>query len=255
MEVDLEVVDPLRNFLFGPPGAGGLDLVSLNIQRGRDHGLADYNSTRIAYGLDAYDSFSDLTSDPALQEELQSLYGSINDVDLWVGLLAEDHTHGSSVGELTGRIIADQFERLRDGDRFFYENVFGRSEISMIERTTLADIIERNTNVDDLQDNVFFFRAEVRGTVTSEMASLVADSTRSNDRDRDSGIEGVSLDLLDEEGEVIATTATNRRGVYQFRDFDETGNYQIRLSETGETIDVLISTGNQRLHGLDFLIA
>jgi hypothetical protein len=38
-EVDARVVDAIRNFLFGPPGAGGLDLASLNIQRGSDQGL------------------------------------------------------------------------------------------------------------------------------------------------------------------------------------------------------------------------
>src|SRR5262249_26968262 len=41
-ELDSTVVNSVRNFLFGPPGSGGLDLASLNIQRGRDHGLADY---------------------------------------------------------------------------------------------------------------------------------------------------------------------------------------------------------------------
>jgi peroxidase len=94
-EVDLEVVDSLRNFLFGPPGAGGFDLVSLNIQRGRDHGLNDYNSTRVAYGLDPVDSFADITSDVELQGKLQSLYGDVNNIDLWVGLLAEDYVRGA----------------------------------------------------------------------------------------------------------------------------------------------------------------
>lgn len=33
-EIDTTVVDDVRNFLFGPPGAGGFDLAALNIQRG-----------------------------------------------------------------------------------------------------------------------------------------------------------------------------------------------------------------------------
>jgi peroxidase len=49
--VDIHIVDDLRNFLFGAPGAGGFDLAALNIQRGRDHGLLSYNETRRRLGL------------------------------------------------------------------------------------------------------------------------------------------------------------------------------------------------------------
>src|SRR5262249_51528352 len=62
-EIDTRVVNSVRNFLFGPPGAGGFDLASLNIQRGRDHGLADYNTVRAAYGLARVTSFAGITSD------------------------------------------------------------------------------------------------------------------------------------------------------------------------------------------------
>src|SRR5204862_7385822 len=90
-EIDNQVVDGVRNFLFGPPGAGGFDLASLNIQRGRDHGLADYNSTREAYGLPRVTSFSQITSDATLAGRLQALYGTVDNRALWVGGLSGDH--------------------------------------------------------------------------------------------------------------------------------------------------------------------
>src|SRR6185295_17624543 len=124
-EMDNQLVDSLRNFLFGAPGQGGLDLASLNIQRGRDHGLADYNSVRAAYGLPRVTSFAQITSDTTLQQKLQTLYnGDVNNIDLWVGAMAEDHVPGTSVGPLVRRILADQFQRLRDGDRFWYQRTF-----------------------------------------------------------------------------------------------------------------------------------
>ncbi|QDV48920.1 peroxidase family protein [Gimesia fumaroli] len=155
-EIDNELVDDVRNFLFGPPGADGFDLASLNIQRGRDHGLADYNATRVALGLSEVESFSDITSDPEVAAKLEQLYGTVDNIDLWVGGLAEDHLPGSSMGETFTAIIVDQFERLRDGDRFWYENVFSGDALDEISGTTLADVIERNTDVSGLQENVFF---------------------------------------------------------------------------------------------------
>jgi peroxidase len=156
-EIDPYVVDDVRNFLFGSPGAGGFDLAALNIQRGRDHGLPGYKAVRMVLGLGVAQSFADISSDPVVQQELASVYNSVNDVDLWVGGLAEDHYNGGMVGKLFFVIIRDQFERLRDGDRFWYEiylTPYLRS--TYIDNTALGDIIRRNTRVrSGLQDNVF----------------------------------------------------------------------------------------------------
>lgn len=157
-ELDTQIIDDVRNFLFGPPGAGGLDLASLNIQRGRDHGLADYNDTRVALGLAPVTSFEQISSNPEVALALEQTYGSVDEIDLWVGGLAEDHLDGASLGETFTSILVDQFERLRDGDRYWYENVFSGRQLRELENATLADIIERNTDVQGLQENVFFQR-------------------------------------------------------------------------------------------------
>src|SRR5205814_5348011 len=116
-EVDPLAVRDIRNFLFGPPGAGGSDLIARDIQRGRDHGLTDYNSMRAAYGLPRVTSFAQITSDVAVQQKLQQLYGSVDNIDAFVGALAEDHVPGADVGPLTRAVLIDQFTRLRDSDR------------------------------------------------------------------------------------------------------------------------------------------
>lgn len=162
-EVDTKIVDDLQNFLFGQPGQGGLDLAALNIQRGRDHGLADYNTTRAAYNLPKVTSFKEITPDPVVQKQLQATYGTVDNIDVWVGGLAEQHAPGASVGPLFKRIIADQFLRLRDGDRYYYQNVFTGDQLTRIGSTHLSDIIRRNTYLTTVQPNVFVWR----GTSTS----------------------------------------------------------------------------------------
>ncbi|MEO9592612.1 peroxidase family protein [Rhodopirellula bahusiensis] len=253
-EVDLGVVDSLRNFLFGPPGAGGLDLVAMNIQRGRDHGLSDYNAAREAYGLARVETFDQITGEVDLQQKLASLYGSVDNIDLWVGLMAEDHQRDASVGELAGLIIADQFQRTRDGDRFFYKNVLTDSEIETIERSTLADLIERNTSVEGLQENVFLMQAEIRGRVI--LASSLPPSTIPGELREDEmrGVAGVAIELIDGSGKLVDSMTSDGHGNYRFRSMSETGDYQVRLSESDEAIDVLVAHGGERIRGLDFLV-
>src|SRR5262249_40341421 len=168
-EVDNSIVDEVRNFLFGPPGAGGFDLASLNIQRGRDHGLADYNTVRAAYGLSRVTSFDQISSNPDVQANLAKLYHNVDNIDLWVGALAEDHVPGGSVGPLIRAALIDQFRRLRDGDSFFFERSFSGLTLFSLENTTLADIISRNTPINNLQNNVFFFRVSISGTVFNDL--------------------------------------------------------------------------------------
>ena len=86
----------------------------------------------------------------------------MDSVDAWVGMLAEDHVGGSTLGITATTIIAEQFTRLRDGDRFYYENVFTGRQLEQIDGTTLADVIQRNTSLELGRDkSVFFATADV----------------------------------------------------------------------------------------------
>ncbi len=146
----------MRNFLFGAPGAGGFDLVSLNIQRGRDHGLPDYNSVRRQLGLTPKTSFATISSDLRIQRRLEEAYGDVERIDPWVGGLAEDHLTGALVGELIHTVLVEQFERLRDGDRCWYAEVFDPLTVSQLERIRLSDIIRMNTMIEsEIPDDVF----------------------------------------------------------------------------------------------------
>lgn len=154
--VDLKLIGDVHNLLFTfGPHTTGRDLFAINIERGRINGISDYNTVRESYGLTRVDSFDDITSDVEVQNQLESLYGNVGNIDLFVGLLAEDHLPGVAVGETFQAVISEQFLALRDGDRLYYENTFSFAEIAEIENTTLADIIRRNTDTEILQDNAF----------------------------------------------------------------------------------------------------
>ncbi|WP_206293173.1 peroxidase family protein [Humisphaera borealis] len=221
-EIDTKVVDGLRNFLFGQPGSGGFDLVSLNIQRGRDHGLSDYNSTRAALGLPKVTSFAQITSDVDVQNALQSLYGSVDSIDLWVGGLAENHVPGSNLGQTFQRILVDQFTRLRDGDRFWYQNVMSRADADKISRTTLADVIRRNSGVQNIQPNVFVFEASISGRVWEDVNA----DHRPGRGER--GVAGREVSLVDADGATVQTVETDASGRYHFGDV-ALGSYTIQL--------------------------
>lgn len=139
-EVDAKVVDALRNQLFdNVPEEEGFDLVALNLQRGRDYALPTLNQARLIFGLPKLNSFEALTSDPETASNLATAYNdNIDEVELFLGLIAEDHLPGSSAGLTMAAIWRKEFKRLRDGDQFFYL----RTEVlPTLLRETFPDIV------------------------------------------------------------------------------------------------------------------
>jgi hypothetical protein len=155
--MDSKIIDDVRNFLFGPPGAGGLDLAAININRGRERGLPDFNTIRANLGLRKYFFFQQMDWNYNILIKMVKTYKNVNKVDPWVGMLVERPRPGKLFGETIMTIMEEQFGALRDGDRFFYENdpVLSDDEKRMIRNTTMYDVLMRNTRIELMQRNVF----------------------------------------------------------------------------------------------------
>jgi len=158
--IDAQVVNSLRNSLFNVPRlpfAVGLDLASINIQRGRDHGLPDYNTIRAHFTGSRASRFDQISRDQNVWKPLAEVYGNdINNIDPWVGMLAEDHFRGGNLGITMHNILKQQFEDVRDGDFYYYENdpFLSKSELRTIKQTRLSTVIENNTSL-RVQTHVF----------------------------------------------------------------------------------------------------
>jgi len=272
--VDEQTVDGLRNALF--PDApildnvevGASDLIADDIQRGRDEGDPTYNAARIQMGEKPVTSFAQITSNVQLQNELKQVYGNVNNVELFVGLMAEDHLPGSSLGPTEQAILAQQFQALRDGDRYFYLNADSPQLINQLNNTTLSKIIQRNTGLTNLQSDVFLFRAGISGNVSNGFFgpggfgnggfnspnNFGGGSGGFGGGQNGQGLAGLTVNLIDDEGNIVATTTTDFRGNYSFN-VTGTGQFQVQLvTANQQTVskNVLISSGDQFIHNLNF---
>lgn len=124
---------------------GGADMATINIQRGRDHGVRPYNEYRRLCQLQPVTSFSQWpeVTERAVRERVAQLYRTPDDLDLYVGGVLEEPIDGSLVGPTFACIIAEQFVRLRDGDRFYFESegVFTATQVAALKAVTLSWVL------------------------------------------------------------------------------------------------------------------
>ena len=74
-------------------------LSSLNINRGRDHGIRPYNEYRALCGLNFAKSFDDLYNIPKpVRKILEDVYADVNDIDLFSGGVSERPIEGGVIG-------------------------------------------------------------------------------------------------------------------------------------------------------------
>ena len=152
--VDEFLSSALTNSLFREQ----LDLASLNLQRGRDHGLPPYLTWQ-RYCAAAFP----LLGTTGIENKLTlirflELYGSLDTLDLWIGGLAEGNLPGSVLGATFACLFGITFSNVRDGDRFYYSRpgVFEPDQLASIRDHTLASLIcDNGDDIDEIQKDVF----------------------------------------------------------------------------------------------------
>ncbi|XP_071352391.1 dual oxidase 1 isoform X2 [Trachinotus anak] len=161
------VVEDLRDYMYGPLRFTRTDLMAMTIQRGRDFGLRSYTEVRKALDLPSVKTFEDInpalnSTKPQLLHNVAELYnGDISKLELFPGGLLESL---GGPGPVFSAIILDQFERIRNGDRFWFENklngLFTDEEIQTIRNMTFFDVLIAVTSAEatDIQNNVFFWK-------------------------------------------------------------------------------------------------
>ena len=150
------------------PGEG-MDLVTLNIQRGRDHGLPRYGTWK-RYCKNFFGIESDFRNE-LTEVRLMQLYGSLENVDLFVGALAEEALpDGGILGAVSSCIFAITFRALRDGDRFWYENedetvgLFTGEQRAELEKVSLSRVLCDNSAVTEIQPRALFLDPDMTNT-------------------------------------------------------------------------------------------
>ena len=154
--------------LFIPPRQRGFqNLLALNIQRGRDHGLQSYTEYRKLCGIpnakrrgsNPFSIFSNTITNPEILNDLQTTYGSpSNHVDLFAAGISETNDGAKLLGRTFGCILSRTFQELRDGDRFYYENkdvvsLLQQREVKKMNMARVMCLTLRN--VESMQENLF----------------------------------------------------------------------------------------------------
>nr|XP_004670023.2 eosinophil peroxidase [Jaculus jaculus] len=168
---DSMLVDELRDRLFRQVRRIGLDLAALNMQRSRDHGLPGYNAWRRFCGLSQPRNLAQLSQvlkNQDLARKFLNLYGTPDNIDIWVGAIAEPLLPGARVGALLACLFENQFRRARDGDRFWWQKrgVFTKRQRRALSRISLSRIVCDNTGITTVSRDIFRANTHPQGFVS-----------------------------------------------------------------------------------------
>lgn len=121
-----------------------------SIRLGRAAKLRTYNDYRELCKYPRVTDFNQISSDENVQKELQRLYKHVDNIELYVGLYAEDLRPNSALPPLVGRLIGiDAFSQAFTNP-LLSENVFNPETFSpvgweeLMNTKTLAQVVHRN---------------------------------------------------------------------------------------------------------------
>ena len=127
-----------------------LDTDRASIELGRRVRLASYNDYRKLCAFPRVTAFNQITGNPKVQRELARLYGHVDNIEFYVGMMAEEVRPNSALAPLMGRLVGiDAFSQALTNpllsQHVFNERTFSRAGLKIIEQTTcIADVLHRN---------------------------------------------------------------------------------------------------------------
>ena len=137
----------------------------LSLKMARKCRLDSYNAYREHYGLTAINRFDELTGEAELSGRLAALYGSMDRLEWFVGIFAERYGEADLMGELLMTMVAnDAFTQALTNPLLaravYTADTFSAEGLAILDATdTLADVIARNSRIEDKSRLTFTARA------------------------------------------------------------------------------------------------
>ncbi|WP_206443119.1 peroxidase family protein [Candidatus Protofrankia californiensis] len=126
------------------------DIEVQSILQAREVQVASYNDYRANCRFPRVTDFNQISADARVQQALRDLYGTVDRIEYYVGIFAEDLRPNSALPPLMGRMVGvDAFSQALTNpllaSRVFNEQTFSPLGMAMIEAPTrLSDLVQRN---------------------------------------------------------------------------------------------------------------
>lgn len=175
-KIDVQFPDSLRTIR-----GANTDIIVQNQMRAAENGIPGYNNIRKLWhgaphpdlyqwpgcspatetspGPDPLACFLYMNSNVTVATILREEYQKVNKINFYTAVVAEE-PRKAAVGQTSARIIADQFRRSRDGDRWWFESNdagFTRREVKDLKRNMkMKTLLDRNFPASHVQNDAFY---------------------------------------------------------------------------------------------------